>query len=569
MPEESDPPISDLSEKVAAARTLSAGPTRAEFVRWSSIAELLRERAASSPNAPFLAFHGEAGFEGNWTFAEFEQEASQVASLLCGQLGIRTGDRVATLAYNDPRTVLVYFGAWLAGATVVPVNTGETDDRLAFILRNAEAKAVFAMPDQLARLEALRNQLPKLRHVVAAGPPEGNATFDLRFEDELANTKRLRELPSSNLDSECLIVYTSGTTGPPKGVVLDQGNLLCDGQAISDWHRFGPSDRAMCVLPIHHVNGTVVTLVTPLAHGGSVVLNRRLRVGTFWKTLAEERCTWVSVVPTVLAFLSEKAEDLARYDLSRFRHFICGAGPLTVEVARRFHETFGKRVVHGYGLSETTCYSCFLPADLPEESYRHWMFECGFPSIGCPVSANEMAIHDSEGRPRGEDERGEIVIRGVNVMKGYFRRPDANEEAFKHGWFRSGDEGFRRKMPDGQDAYFITGRLKELIIRGGINISPFDVDEVLNAIPGVKAAMAVGFENDFYGEEIGAYVQREVGLDVSAETILAACREKLGFARSPKVVVFGEEFPVTSTGKYQRNRLKPLFAEWRGTQFRE
>src|SRR5207247_640884 len=157
----------------------------------------------------------------------------------------------------------------------------------------------------------------------------------------------------------------------------------------------------------------------------SVVLNHRFQAATFWQRLAEEQCTWVSVVPTVLAFLCEKPADLSALDLSRFRHIICGAGPLTVELARRFDETFHKRIVHGYGLSETTCYSCFLPPTLTSEEHHHWMAECGFPSIGCPISANEMAIHDPDGQPLGEEARGEIVIRGHNVMKYYFKRPDA------------------------------------------------------------------------------------------------------------------------------------------------
>jgi len=179
-----------------------------------------------------------------------------------------------------------------------------------------------------------------------------------------------------------------------------------------------------------------------------------------------------------------------------------------------------------------------------------------------------MSIHDSEGRPLGEDQRGEIVIRGHNVMKYYFKRPEANADTFKYGWFRSGDEGFYRMGPDGRPYFFITGRIKELIIRGGVNYSPFDIDEVLNAIPGVKAAMAVGFENDFYGEEVGAYVQLEPGANLTEEDILRACRKVLPFAKSPKVVVFGDTFPVTSTGKYQRNKLKPLFEQWKSTQFR-
>ncbi|HZP82134.1 MAG TPA: fatty acid--CoA ligase family protein, partial [Chthonomonadaceae bacterium] len=168
-----------------------------------------------------------------------------------------------------------------------------------------------------------------------------------------------------------------------------------------------------------------------------------------------------------------------------------------------------------------------------------------------------------------EDARGEIVARGYNVMKYYFKRLDANRDTFAHGWFRSGDEGFYRTGTDGRAYFFITGRLKELIIRGGINYAPFDIDEALNAIPGVKAAMAVGFENRYYGEEVGAYVQLEAGAQLTEAEILRACREKLPFAKCPKVVVFGDTFPVTSTGKYQRNKLKPLFVQWKETQFRE
>jgi long-chain acyl-CoA synthetase len=274
-------------------------------------------------------------------------------------------------------------------------------------------------------------------------------------------------------------------------------------------------------------------------------------------------------VPTVLAFLCERHDDLTPYDLSRFRHIICGAGPLTTELAHRFHDAFGVRVVHGYGLSETTCYSCFLPIDLDEAAYRHWMMECGFPAIGCPISANEMAIHDAQGNALPPDARGEIVIRGHNVMRCYYKRPDANRDTFAHGWFRSGDEGFYRTGADGRPYFFITGRIKELIIRGGINYSPFDIDEVLSAIPGVKAAMAVGFENNFYGEEVGAYVQLEEGASLTEEEILRACRQKLPFAKSPKVAVFGDTFPVTSTGKYQRSKLKPLFAPWKDAEFRQ
>lgn len=559
--------LTETLSKIHQARSLPNRPLEQRMVDMPNIGALWQQRVDESPHKRWLTYYDDAGRTDVYTNVQFFEIIRRTAAFMAGDLAIAPGDRIATLMVNDPRTVMIYFAAWLLGATVVPVNCTEDDDRVAYILENSLAKAAFVMEDQVGRCGVMRPDLPG----IAAWIQVGGSPIDpfTSFDDAVARYVPLPDLPDIPVDSECLIVYTSGTTGAPKGVVLEQYNLLADARSIAEWHRFTPNDRAMCVLPIHHVNGAIVTLMTPLFSGGSVVLNRRFRAAAFWEVLAAEQCTWVSVVPTVLAFLCERKDNLAKYDLSHFRHIICGAGPLTVELARRFDETFRKRIVHGYGLSETTCYSCFLPVDLDDATHRHWMTECGFPSIGCPISANAMAIHDAEGNALPEDVRGEIVIRGHNVMRYYYGRPDANKETFAHGWFRSGDEGFYRRGEDGLDYFFITGRIKELIIRGGINYSPFDIDEVLSKIPGVKAAMAVGFENDFYGEEVGAYVQREEGATVSEEEILVACREQLPYSKTPKVVVFGDTFPVTSTGKYQRNKLKPLFAEWRGVQFRE
>jgi long-chain acyl-CoA synthetase len=180
-----------------------------------------------------------------------------------------------------------------------------------------------------------------------------------------------------------------------------------------------------------------------------------------------------------------------------------------------------------------------------------------------------MAIHAGAGRAQGPRRRGEIVIRGHNVMLHYFRRPEANAETFKYGWFRSGDEGFYEMDARGRPFFFITGRIKELIIRGGINLSPLEIDEVLMRIPGVRCGLAVGFDNKWYGEEVGAYMVLHDGTSLSAGEILAHCRKALPFAKAPKVVVFGTDVPVTSTGKYQRNRLKQLFEAYRDLQFRE
>jgi long-chain acyl-CoA synthetase len=320
------------------------------------------------------------------------------------------------------------------------------------------------------------------------------------------------------------------------------------------------------VLPIHHLNGTFVTLFTPIYAGISVVHARKFKSRWFFERIATERVAIVSVVPTLLAFLVQADVDIAGLDLGAFRHIVCGAGPLTCELAQRFEERYRVAIVHGYGLSETTCYSCFLPVDLAREERLGWLTAHGFPSIGVPIPQNEMAIHDTNGTAVSAGERGEIVIRGHNVMIEYYNNPAANESAFAFGWFRSGDEGFFLPGPDGTPYFFITGRIKELIIRGGVNISPLEIDEILNAHPKVEAGIAVGFENNWYGEEVGAYV-RPADASLTEAELLAFCRERLPAFKAPKVVVFGDEIPVTSTGKYQRNRVKSLFAAYRDVQF--
>jgi long-chain acyl-CoA synthetase len=344
---------------------------------------------------------------------------------------------------------------------------------------------------------------------------------------------------------------------------------MIDPVSIARWHRIDSGTRMMNILPIHHVNGIVVTLFTPLVARSSVVVNRRFSATKFWKTVAAEKVAIVSVVPTILQFLTEAGEDVSALDLSAFRHVICGAGTLAIGVGQRWEDRFGYRVVHGYGLSETTCYDCFLPVDLTDAEHKRWMRDHGYPSIGCPIDVNEMDIQDASGKSMGQDARGEIVARGHLVMKHYYNRPDANRDAFANGWFRTGDEGFYKIGPDGRQYFFITGRIKELIIRGGVNISPLEVEEVMNQCPGVKIALAVGFDNDWYSEEVGAYVVVQEGQAVTEEDLIQFCLTRLPYSKCPKVVKFGTEIPVTATGKYQRLKLTHLFKGYEATQFKK
>ncbi|MBI1804504.1 MAG: acyl--CoA ligase [Ignavibacteriae bacterium] len=579
--------LSEVHRNIQKARSVSEIPPTEYQVPYSNIGDLLKKQAEIFGDKPWLIFYpDDIEVRRIYTYKQFYDLVCRTANFLLSQ-GITRDDRIATIAFNHADTVVHYFAAWVIGAVVVPINVGEDDKRIGYILENSQSKLAFVREEFVDRVEKILAEIPTVKTIVRVGNPHprplsqwerGGSDVSrrrgegqhLEFHEAIHNQQsEIRNLPDVSLEDEALIVYTSGTTGLPKGVVITQYNLLIDAKAIAEWHGMTPDQRMMCVLPIHHVNGTVVTLLTPMYYGGSVVLNQKFHSDKFFELITKENIHVVSVVPTLLQFLLHENLDMSKYDIRQFRHIICGAGPLTCELALTFEDRFHIPIVHGYGLSETTCYSCFLPLDLSPDEHRHWLSDFGFPAIGAPIPSNEMAIHDDKGNELPEGMRGEIVIRGHNVMKEYFNNTEVNEKTFAYGWFRSGDEGFYKTDANERKFFFITGRIKELIIRGGVNISPFEIDEVLMNMPGVKAGLAVGFENDWYGEEIGAYVQLKDSMTLTEDQVIQYCHKYLSFQKCPKVVIFGNNIPVTSTGKYQRNKLKPLFEKWKNVQFAE
>lgn len=568
--------LTDVHDRIERARE---APGCASELHWTSFAEFFRSRAYDPQlvTRNFLTYcDDDRNLRRTYSYAEFGTIVERMAGIFHVRFGLTRGDRIATVLFNHDLTALIYFAAWTLGVAVVPINVEETPEKKRYILEHSEASVALCWQDVYEELHALQSILPALREVVAVGDggildgkePKGKSR-------KISTAVGARFAPHiSRLEDPALIIYTSGTTGPPKGVILTVANLLIDADAIVDRLGFGPADRLMCVLPVHHVNGIVVTLMTPFYCKGSVVLNRKFKTGSFWRRLHEEQVTGVSVVPTLLEFLLEADEDLAPYRLDRFGSVICGAGPLLKDTALRFEDRFGFPIRHGYGLSETTCYSCFLPNDLTQAQHRHWLTDCDFPSIGTALRHNEMAILDESGKPVAEQARGEICIRGRTVCAGYFKRDDANEAAFQWGWFRSGDEGFYIVDDRGRPFFFISGRLKELIVRGGVNISPLEIDDVLKGHPAVQFAMALPFENRYYGEEIAAYiVPKDPASPPTEADIISHCRGRLPFAKQPKVLVMGTEVPYTSTGKPKRldlrSRLAGTLAQYRDRQFKD
>lgn len=488
---------------------------------------------------------------GNKTYLIFEEDGREVSYRLLHEftsktanlykkLGVGKGDKVSLLLPNIPEFVFCYFGAMKIGAVAGPVNILLKAEEIAYIVNHSESKVLVTTPEFLGEVEKIRSQLPLLQHVIVIDDKTYPNT--LPYYNEL----RLQPVRLSKVDiqpgDEAMIIYTSGTTGKPKGVLLTHHNLLRDAQYIANWFSFKEEMRMMCILPLFHVNGEVVTTITPLYFGGSVVLVKKFSVQKFWPAVAQYKVNVFSAVPTILTLLLTQPELAKGLDLSSLRFAICGAATLLTEVQKDFEKTFGCTIYEGYGLSETTCYSSFNPPD-------HQKRKIG--SIGVAVG-NEMKIFDDQDRETKPEEIGEIVIRGENVMKGYFKNPEATADAMRRGWFHSGDLGKR----DSDGFFYILDRKKDMINRGGEKVFPREVDEVLYTHPKILDVATVGVPDKVYGEEVKAFVVLKPGQTAAAQDIIDFCRSRLADFKCPKSVQFVSSLPKGPTGKLLRRELR-------------
>ena len=547
------------------------------------IGQLLELRAREAPDKPFLVFYDDDARErSSWTRQEFLVEVRLAAKVLA-DLGLVAGDAIATAdEFNHSDTLIVLCAAWASGLVVAPLNLKEDDERLAYILGHAKVKAVFARDGCAPRVGPIARKAGA-EIVVAFGENCVRTVYDAEWGEMMYSAEGEADLPPRKLEADALIVYTSGTTGPPKGVLLTH-EMLYDAHGITAHHGFGPDDVFMTAMPLFHVNAIVATCLTAMWSGASIVLNRKWKPQLFWSRVYSENVSATSVVPAMLKALTDIGEDLKQYSgiEDRFRTVICGAGQLYVDVAESFTAKFGIRIRHGWGMSETTCYSCFLPKDLSDADYQAAIAFHGFPSIGVPILHNQMGILDPKtgapkpagrlGQPVGHECWGEIVVAGRNLMKEYYHNEEANAKTFQFGVLQTGDEGFLALDAKGRPFFFIVGRIKELIERGGEMFSTFEVDALLRQIPGVENALAYGFKSQKLGQEIGAVIERKpdaAGAALTEASVQAWFKRKgVPWEKSPKVVKFVDAIPKTATGKDQRLKFAPLFEGLYETQFK-
>ena len=453
--------------------------------------------------------------------------------------GLVPGDRVSLLMGNEAALVAAYFGAFRARLVANPINNRLTPEEAAYILGHAGSRCVVASAEHLPLVERALPLLESPPLVLAFGEPTPSA-----LAAEFLATPDMPVGAEPAPEDGALLIYTSGTTGKPKGVLLTQANVMAGIEYVSRAFEMKAGDRTFCVMPLFHTNGLMFSTLPFLLAGGTVVLRRRFSATQFWTQCREARASSTSVSPTILAMLLEHAANAPPASGIRLDYIKVASAPTPVELAQRFEARFGHGLLlETYGLTETTAINVMNPLRGPR---KHG-------SIGRALAPQEARIVDDAGHPVPAGETGEIEIRGATVMKEYFRDPENTRNAMRNGWLRTGDVA---RMDD--DGFiFIVGRSKEMILRGGENISPLEIEEVVARHPAVREAAAVGVPDRIWGETVGlCVVARE---PVSEQALLEHCKAHLSPFKVPQRVVFVEALPRNAVGKVTRNALRGAF----------
>ncbi len=470
------------------------------------------------------------------TYGELNRAVCGVAASLRAR-GIAPGDKVALLVPNVPEFTIAYFGILYAGATVVPINVLAAAPEVTYFLEDSDARLLIVHPlfEKPGRKGADPLSVPV---VIAAGEGDDDTIGAMAKADPIDGPH-----PTSPQET-AVILYTSGTTGKPKGAELTHSNLLMNCTVVAPKLMPPPPSeghRALATLPLFHSFGQTVIQNTMIATGGSFTLLPRFTPEEAFELIERDRLTIFGGVPTMYFALLHHRGDRA-HDISSLEICMTGGAPMPVEVMNAFEEKFNVEILEGFGLSETSPVASFNVIGKPRKA----------GSIGYPVWGVEMCIVSDADEALPDDERGEICIRGHNVMKGYLNRPDATKETLRNGWFHTGDIGFR----DSDGCYWIVDRKKDMILRGGFNVYPREVEEVLYEHEDVVEAAVIGVPHESHGEEVKAVVALTQDGKASAEDLKAFCKERLAAYKYPRIVEIVPELPKGPTGKILKRELR-------------
>jgi long-chain acyl-CoA synthetase len=491
-----------------------------------------------------LSFYRGKTLAGRLTYGELFERVERLAGRLHRDHEVRVGDRVALLSPNRLEVPVLVLALLRLGAVVVPLNPTTAVDDWAYALRHSRARGLCVTSDLDARV-----------------PPSVRPAFSLRIEDVFVGGGVPPEPPEGLADLLAVILYTSGTTGNPKGVALRQRNLLTNAWSMAQ--NFGLRETTqLAVLPLYHAHAFGFGLMTALSTSGHLVFTERLEPFTWADVVRAEAVAVSSVVPTLLPMLL--AAGVTQEKVPSLRRLLVSSAPLSTQLAREFEARTRISIIQGWGLSEYTNFACCASPAAPAEERERSMFSWEVPSIGPALAGTEVRVLDASGAPAGEGIRGELVVRGHSTMSGYLDDPETTARTIDaEGWLHTGDEGLFR-VEGGRPIYFVTGRLKEIIIRDAEKYSPLRLESrLVAALPELSGRLVVlGFPHEAHGEEVGAYVESET-LDDATRSRLMEAIDALPVGERPKVVLYGTPpIPRTHTGKIQRRRMQGWFAPW-------
>jgi long-chain acyl-CoA synthetase len=503
-----------------------------------NLAAMLRESRNVKPDHPLCHIN-----DLTFSYAQVDEISGRVASALLGS-GLRRGDKVAVQLPNLPQFLFTYFAILKAGLVMVPLNPLLKAPEVAYQLQDSESRMLITFEGFAAEAAAGARQAGNGPTYVVNLPGNDQRPEGTRHYDELYFADDTGEIEPVNADDTAVIIYTSGTTGKPKGAELTHFQLYMNCTVAGELFGFRDDDIGVAVLPMFHVFGLSSVLNVVVRFAGTLVLIPRFEPDAVLDAIARYRCTIFSGVPTMYYALLQA--DLAGRDLSSLRVGISGGAAIPGEVIRAFEEKFpGVVILEGYGLSETASTTTF---NVSAEQRK-------VLSIGKPIWGVEVRVVDKQDKPLppGPENIGEIVIRGHNVMKGYYGNPAATAEAFAGGWFHTGDLAYAD-----EDGYlFIVDRVKDMVIRGGYNVYPREIEEVLFAHPAVAEAAVIGRPDPRLGEEVVAFVVLKPGAEADPDDIIAYSRERLAAYKYPREVRIAADLPRGPTGKILKRELRP------------
>ncbi|WP_042455178.1 fatty acid--CoA ligase family protein [Neobacillus dielmonensis] len=510
----------------------------------------LHETSKASASQIAYYFMGQSS-----TYAELDGAITKFASGLA-KLGVKKGDHIALLLGNSPHFVISLYGALRLGATVIPINPIYTQDEIGYILNNGDVKAVVGLDLMIPLVEKVHMLLPKVEHyiicetdqsgIALSGIENLSAYPKMKSFTDVAASGDLNFLePELGDDDTALILYTSGTTGKPKGAMLSHKNLYSNARDVGTYLKMNHDDRVITTLPMFHVFCLTVALNAPLLRGASLIIMPKFSPKETFRMAKELEATVFAGVPTMYNFLYQYPEGNPA-DLSTLRLCISGGASMPVALLKNFEQKFNVLVSEGYGLSEASPVTCFNPLDRPRKP--------GSIGVSIPNVENKVVNELGEEVPVGEV--GELIVQGPNVMKGYYKMPEETAAAIRSGWLYTGDMA----RMDEEGYFYIVDRKKDLIIVGGYNVYPREVEEVLYNHPNVVEAAVLGVPDPNQGEAVQAYVVSN-DQELTSEQLLNYCKEHLAKYKIPSSIDFLEELPKNTTGKILRRALKSQVAQ--------